>query len=38
LLKKEQLVVALKEVKIKDQISAKNYKEVINEVEMMKKI
>ena len=30
--------VALKEVKIRDQLSAKNYKEVINEVEMMKKI
>jgi len=31
-------VVALKEVKMKDTISKKAYKEVMNEVEMMKRI
>jgi serine/threonine protein kinase len=31
-------VVALKEVKMKESISKKAYKEVINEVEMMKRI
>ena len=30
--------MALKEVKIKEAISSKQYKEVINEVEVMKKI
>ena len=31
-------VVALKEVKMKDSISKRAYKDVINEVEMMKRI
>lgn len=31
-------VVAIKEVKIRDQLGNKGYKEVINEVEVMKKI
>ena len=30
--------VALKEVKIRERITARQYREVINEVEMMKKI
>ena len=36
--KKFQRQVALKEVKIKDQMNSKAYKDVINEVEVMKKI
>ena len=36
--KAQNRLVALKEVKIKEAISKKQYKEVVNEVEVMKKI